>query len=54
VGSWPSVFDNTRAAALGLAPDPSFESVVRDYLADHPDAVLVDASFATGRADPGL
>ncbi|MFC9132686.1 D-erythronate dehydrogenase [Streptomyces sp. NPDC057099] len=43
VGSWPSVFDNTRAAALGLEPDPSFESVVRDYLADHPDAVLVKA-----------
>ncbi|MFI6375605.1 D-erythronate dehydrogenase [Streptomyces sp. NPDC050546] len=43
VGSWPSVFDNTRAAALGLEPDPSFESVVRDYLAGHPDAVLVKA-----------
>ncbi|QWB21254.1 MULTISPECIES: D-erythronate dehydrogenase [Streptomyces] len=43
VGSWPSVFDNTRAAALGLGPDPSFESVVRDYLADHPEAVLVKA-----------
>lgn len=42
VGSWPSVFDNTRAAALGLQPDPSFESVVRDYLADHPEAVLAD------------
>ncbi|MFB7933843.1 D-erythronate dehydrogenase [Streptomyces sp. NPDC056039] len=43
VGSWPSAFDNTRAAALGLGPDPSFESVVRDYLADHPEAVLVKA-----------
>ncbi|CAM5299600.1 D-erythronate dehydrogenase [Streptomyces purpurascens] len=43
VGSWPSVFDNSRAAALGLEPDPSFESVVRAYLADHPDAVLVKA-----------
>ncbi|MFF7311731.1 D-erythronate dehydrogenase [Streptomyces sp. NPDC008137] len=43
VGSWPSAFDNTRAAALGLEPDPSFESVVRDYLADHPEAVLVKA-----------
>ncbi|KND23625.1 D-erythronate dehydrogenase [Streptomyces acidiscabies] len=42
VGSWPAAFDNTRATALGLTPDPSFDSVVRDYLADHPDAVLVD------------
>ncbi|MFF7974349.1 D-erythronate dehydrogenase [Streptomyces sp. NPDC007905] len=34
VGSWPSVFDNRRAAALGLEPDPDFMSVVRDYLTD--------------------
>ena len=39
VGSWPAVFDNGRAAALGLEPDPSFLSIVQDYLADHPDAV---------------
>ncbi|MFG2460368.1 D-erythronate dehydrogenase [Streptomyces sp. NPDC048523] len=39
VGSWPAVFDHRRAAALGLGPDPSFLSVLRDYLADHPDAV---------------
>ncbi|WP_216589424.1 D-erythronate dehydrogenase [Streptomyces brasiliscabiei] len=39
VGSWPSAFDHTRATALGLAPDPGFASVVRDYLADHPGAV---------------
>ncbi|MGK3943937.1 D-erythronate dehydrogenase [Streptomyces caeruleatus] len=39
VGSWPAVFDHRRAAALGLGPDPSFRSVLRDYLADHPDAV---------------
>lgn len=39
VGSWPAVFDNARAAALGLKPDLGFESVVRDYLADHADAV---------------
>ncbi|GAV37631.1 hypothetical protein Saa2_00505 [Streptomyces acidiscabies] len=42
VGSWPAAFDNARATGLGLTPDPSFDSVVRDYLADHPDAVLVD------------
>ncbi|MFC5800061.1 D-erythronate dehydrogenase [Streptomyces formicae] len=31
VGSWPAVFDNARAAALGLEPDPDFASVVRDF-----------------------
>ncbi|MFJ9705067.1 D-erythronate dehydrogenase [Streptomyces sp. NPDC101234] len=34
VGSWPAVFDNTRATALGLDPDPSPLSLVQDYLAD--------------------
>ncbi|MEV6833937.1 D-erythronate dehydrogenase [Streptomyces sp. NPDC051133] len=38
VGSWPAVFDNARAAALGLAPDPDFLSVVRDHLAEQTDA----------------
>jgi nucleoside-diphosphate-sugar epimerase len=38
VASWPAVFNHRRAAALGLEPDPHFQSVVRDYLADHPDA----------------
>ncbi|MEU6378914.1 D-erythronate dehydrogenase [Streptomyces sp. NPDC046909] len=33
VGSWPAVFDNRRAAGLGLLPDTSFESVVEDYVA---------------------
>ncbi|WP_105969193.1 D-erythronate dehydrogenase [Streptomyces geranii] len=41
VGSWPAVFDSTRALALGLRPDESFESVVRAYVRDHPDAVTV-------------
>ncbi|MFG2937350.1 D-erythronate dehydrogenase [Streptomyces sp. NPDC048282] len=35
VGSWPAVFDHSRAAALGLEPDPSPLSLVRDHLADH-------------------
>lgn len=39
VGSWPAVFDSRRAAALGLRPDPSFLSVVREYVADHRGAV---------------
>jgi nucleoside-diphosphate-sugar epimerase len=36
VGSWPSAFDHSRAAALGLEPDPDFASVVRDHLAGTP------------------
>ncbi|MCQ8187161.1 D-erythronate dehydrogenase [Streptomyces rugosispiralis] len=40
VGSWPAVFDNARAAALGLTPDPDFASVVRAYTEDHADAVV--------------
>ncbi|GGZ45157.1 D-erythronate dehydrogenase [Streptomyces bluensis] len=54
VGSWPSTFDNARAAALGLEPDPTFESVVRDYIGDHPDAVLAGSSLAEGRPGVGL
>ncbi|MFF7714721.1 D-erythronate dehydrogenase [Streptomyces sp. NPDC007988] len=50
VGSWPAVFDNARAAALGLEPDPDFASVVRDYVADHPEAVTAAPLAATGRA----
>ncbi|MFZ3599675.1 D-erythronate dehydrogenase [Streptomyces sp. BH104] len=47
VGSWPAAFDNTRAAALGLTADPDFASVVRQYAADHPDAVTAEVSPAS-------
>ncbi|MER5441446.1 D-erythronate dehydrogenase [Streptomyces sp. NPDC002790] len=47
VGSWPASFDNTRAAALGLTSDPDFASVIRQYVADHPDAVTAEVSAAT-------
>lgn len=33
VGSWPSEFRTARAAALGLAPDESFDAIVAGYLA---------------------
>ncbi|MFF7651617.1 D-erythronate dehydrogenase [Streptomyces sp. NPDC007983] len=46
VGSWPADFDNARATALGLEPDPDFASVVRQYVADHADAVVADAAAA--------
>lgn len=42
VGSWPAVLDNARAKALGLRPDDSFESVVRAYVEDHPEAVTAE------------
>jgi nucleoside-diphosphate-sugar epimerase len=50
VGSWPAEFDNTRAAGLGLSADPDFESVVRQYVADHRDAVGPVALEHTGSA----
>ncbi|GHE69561.1 D-erythronate dehydrogenase [Streptomyces capitiformicae] len=52
VGSWPAVFDNARAAALGLEPDPGFESVVRDYLADHADALAPGTLVPAARPNP--
>ncbi|MEU4343481.1 D-erythronate dehydrogenase [Nocardia sp. NPDC023852] len=51
VGSWPAVFDNARAAALGLEADPDFEAVVRDYLADNADAITYRLA-AAGDAAP--
>ncbi|WP_330460099.1 NAD-dependent epimerase/dehydratase family protein [Streptomyces sp. NBC_00820] len=49
VGSWPADFDNARAATLGLTADPDFESVVRDYIAGHGDAVTAVTALAAGR-----
>ena len=34
VTSWPAVIDAARARALGLLPDPDFESIVVDYIRD--------------------
>ncbi|MDI3387886.1 NAD-dependent epimerase/dehydratase family protein [Streptomyces sp. B-S-A8] len=50
VGSWPAVFDNARAAALGLTPDADFEAVVRAYVEDHPQAVAAGVATAAGSA----
>ncbi|RQW89325.1 D-erythronate dehydrogenase [Micromonospora globispora] len=52
VSSWPAVFDNSRAATLGLSPDPDLESVVRQYLDDHRDTVS-PAVLATGAETTG-
>lgn len=39
VASWPTRFDNSRAAALGITPDPDVESVILQYMDDHPEAL---------------
>ena len=41
VGGWPARFESARAARLGLASDADFEAVLRQYLADHPQALRV-------------
>jgi hypothetical protein len=39
VRSWPGDVAWDRARALGLRADDSFEAIVRDYIAENPDAV---------------
>jgi D-erythronate 2-dehydrogenase len=39
VASWPARFDSSRAAALGIAPDPDVRSVIGQYIHDHPEAL---------------
>ena len=34
VANWPSGATGARAAALGLRPEPSFEDIIRQYIAD--------------------
>jgi nucleoside-diphosphate-sugar epimerase len=34
VESWPTAWDNRRAEALGLQPDPDFDAIVRAYVED--------------------
>jgi nucleoside-diphosphate-sugar epimerase len=35
VANWPQAASGARAAALGLAPEASFEDIVRQYIDDH-------------------
>ena len=39
VSTWPARFRSVRAEQLGLTPDPSFESIIEQYIADHPAAI---------------
>ena len=39
VRTWAPRFDTARARAMGFRADADFESIVRSYVADHPDAI---------------
>ena len=39
VDTWPGVVASKRANALGLQADTSFEAIIRDYIAENPDAI---------------
>ena len=39
VTSWPARIDAVRARALGLLPDTDFESIIRTYMRENPDAL---------------
>jgi nucleoside-diphosphate-sugar epimerase len=39
VKTWPGDVISERARGLGLQPDLDFETVIRDYIREHPDAV---------------
>jgi D-erythronate 2-dehydrogenase len=39
VANWPQGATAERAARLGLKPEPDFESIIRQYMADHPNAL---------------
>ena len=44
VATWPGNVKAPRAAALGLEPDADFETVVREYVRENPDAVTLMAN----------
>jgi len=39
VRSWPGRVESPRALSLGLKADPDFETVIRDYMRDNPQAI---------------
>jgi D-erythronate 2-dehydrogenase len=41
VDTWPGVVASKRANALGLQADTSFEAIIRDYIAENPDAIKI-------------
>ncbi len=53
VGGWPARFDAQRARQLGLQPDADFAAILRQYVADHPQAVTEPAARRRLGLDPG-
>lgn len=41
VTSWPADINAVRARGLGLLPDPDFETIIRDYVRENPNAVAL-------------
>jgi D-erythronate 2-dehydrogenase len=41
VEGWPARVESARAQRLGLQPDADFESIVRQYVAEHPQAAAL-------------
>ena len=39
VTNWPANIDAVRAREIGLSPDKDFESIIRSYMSENPDAV---------------
>jgi nucleoside-diphosphate-sugar epimerase len=39
ISTWPGRIAATRAQALGLQPDMDFDTVIRDYMRENPDAI---------------
>ncbi len=44
VRTWAARFDTARARAMGFRADADFESIVRAYVSDNPDAVRITAA----------
>ncbi|MFZ4479231.1 MAG: D-erythronate dehydrogenase [Rhodoferax sp.] len=44
VSNWPANIRATRASRLGLLPDPDFESIIRAYVRENPNAVKFNIS----------
>jgi hypothetical protein len=39
VNSWPGEIAYSRASQLGLTPDPSFDSIIQQYINENPAAI---------------
>ncbi len=44
VSNWPASIHAVRAKSLGLLPDKDFESIIRDYVRENPNAIKRDIS----------